>query len=128
MHNSSVIKFYLVNTWVCVKAERMSDGRSEGVGVPRKPSFSSSSMSQASLVLQANSWKLEAFLDLRLLNLVFVSLGYLQRDRQRDETKKELKLNNFIVSFMMLQKEKNKNKTCKSSEKDNKRPVLKQAK
>lgn len=67
----------------------MSDGRSEGTRVPRKSSSSSSSMSQASLVLRANSWKLEAFLDLRLLNLVFVSLGYLQRNRQRDETKRK---------------------------------------
>lgn len=82
----------------------MSDGRSEGVGVPRISLSSSSSMSQASLVLQANSWKLEAFLDFRLLNLFFVSLGYLQRDRQRNEAKRkdkrELKLNYFIVSFM----------------------------
>lgn len=55
----------------------MSDSRGEGVGSPRKSSSFSSSMSQASLVLQANSWKLEAFLDLILLNLGFMSLGYL---------------------------------------------------
>lgn len=76
------------------------DGRDEvGAGIPRKSSSSSSSMSQASLVLRANSWKLEAFLDLRLLNLGFVSLGYLQKDRPRDQT--DRKINNLIISLMV---------------------------
>lgn len=46
-------------------------------------------MSQASLVLRANSWKLEAFLDLRLFNLGVVSLGYLQRDRDGESKQTE---------------------------------------
>lgn len=70
------------NTWFCVDVECRPEA---GAGVMRKSSSSSSSMSQASLVLRANSWKLEAFLDLRLLNLGFVSLGYLQEDRCRGQ-------------------------------------------
>lgn len=49
-------------------------------------------MSQASLVLRANSWKLEAFLDFRLLNLGFWSLGYLMRDRQPEREMKKNQL------------------------------------
>lgn len=55
-------------------------GRDEGWMGAKKSSSSSSSMSQASLVLRANSWKLDAFLDLRLFAFG-VSLGNLQREK-----------------------------------------------
>lgn len=86
---TTLYKKRLVDTWFCEDAECRPDGRDEGSWVPRKSSSSSSSMSQASLVLRANSWKLEAFLDLRLFNLGVVSLGYLQRDRDGESKQTE---------------------------------------
>lgn len=63
----------------CVDGECMTAKTGEGSAMPRKSSSSSSSMSQASLVLRANSWKLAAFLDFTWFNLGFASLGYLKR-------------------------------------------------
>lgn len=103
--NATRLKCCLTDTWFCEDTESWPDGRDEGVGGLRKSSSSSSSMSQASLVLRANSWKLDAFLDLRLLNLGFVSLGYLQMDtsrglnRQNGERDRE-KLKTAVVSYM----------------------------
>lgn len=100
----------LIATWWCVDVECTPDsGDDPWVGVARKSSSSSSSMSQASLVLRANSWKLEAFLDLRLLNLGFVlSLGYLQMDSEwqakRNGKWKCLRASLMIQIWYLLQK------------------------
>lgn len=78
---SRVIQVLAINTFLpCADGECLAD-RTGGGGsaTARKSSSSSSSMSQASLVLRANSWKLDAFLDLRWLSLGFVSLGYLKK-------------------------------------------------